>query len=419
MDGDVRGSSARKPRMLGRQIYTYAMGYLLTGDESLLELARAGARWLLDHAWDPVHGGWHADLDAAGDALGSGDKTAQDMSYAAMGAAAYFFVTRDAEAEAAVLVTRDLLFDPAKLWDATHARIRDAMDASLTVARSSGAAGAAELVSQLDPATAFLLLVQPVLTDAARREQVLGDLRALATAMRDDYWQDGMFWSATDLIGRYGTAHSDFGHTLKAYWALTQIDKRLPDHPLADFLAENAPAAVLRAYDAPYGRWASAPVSKTEVSYGTEWWAYAESDQLTAALALHDASLIPILEQTAPHFRSDYVDRTRPARELVPLTRRDGSWATTWADDDLAKCNDWKNGFHGTEHAVVMTLFGHWLAGSAAPLYFAFPADELASLAAAARPYTFLGRVVKVEDLGPLQLDTARHKVRVVFDELR
>jgi hypothetical protein len=35
------------------------------------------------------------------------------------------------------------------------------------------------------------------------------------------------------------------------------------------------------------------------------------------------------------------------------------------------------------------------------------------------RPYAFEGRVAGFEDLGPLSDDPGRHKVKVLFDQLR
>lgn len=421
MDGSARTDLPnRKPRMIGRQVFAYSLGFLLTGDEALLDLARAGNRWLLDHARDTVHGGWHGDLDASGQPPYLADKLAQDLAYAVMGPASYYFVTADGEAEAAVLAARDLLFDPARYWDATNGRIRDGLDPTLTSEAYMGRPGSWELVAQLDPVTAFLLLVQPVLSDGARRDQVLGDLRTLTQLLRTSFWRDGFFWGSTGAIGQYsGRNHNDFGHMLKAYWAVLQVDKRLADHPHAAFLQQYAPAALTLAHDAPMGRWAKYPTSPTTVQYGSDWWSYAESDQLAATLALHDPAWIVVLGETARHFRQDYVDRTRPAREVVPSVNRTGGWVFAWPDGDTAKCNEWKSGFHSAEHALVLYLFSHWLQGTPAPLYFAFPAGQVATLAAAARPYTFEGRVESVEDLGPLAGDPGRHKVRVHFDQLR
>lgn len=422
MDGAPQGSTGRKPRMLGRQVFAYSAAFLLTGDEALLDLARAGNRWLLDHGLDAARGGWHADLDAAGAPAGDGAKYAQDMAYAAMGPAAYYFVTRDPEAEAAVLATRDLLFDPATYWDATNARIRDGRSADLSqeVAMPGGSLPSWQLVAQLDPVTAFELLVQPVLSAPARREQALADLRSLQGTLVRSFWRDGIFWGSTGAIGTYGSNHTDFGHILKAYWAVLQIDKRLPDRPQAAFLAANAPATLRRAHDATWRRWRRAPTSQeTTTANGNDWWAAAEADQLAATLALHDPAWLPEVASTSANFRDDYVDRTRVARELVPSVDHAGNWAYGWPTADTAKCNEWKSGFHSTEHALVMFLLSHWAEGTPAPLYFAFPAGEVAALAAAARPYTLLGEVAGWDDLGPLAADASRHKVRVRFTGLR
>ena len=421
MDGKPAANTARKVRMLGRQTYAYAIGFLMTGDEALLDLARAGNRYLLAHGWDSARGGWYADLDQGGAPVGDPAKFAQDFSYAVMGPAAYFFVTRDPDAEAAVLATRDLLFDPAKYWDAPNARIKDGMDGALSAETymNPGRAGSWQLVAQLDPITAFLLLVQPQLTSKARQDQAEGDLRTLATTIKTAFFKDGFFFGATGDLGRFLTNHSDFGHMLKSHWALTQIDKRLPDHPFQSFLVQSTAKTLALAHDAEHGRWAKLPISSTAVRLGSDWWSFAEADQLAGTLALHDPSWLPIVAETSRHFRSDYVDFTRPARELVSSVKWDGSWAGGWSDGDTAKCNEWKSGFHSTEHALVMSLLSHWASGTPAPLYFAFPSAQVDALAAGARPYTFLGHVAKVEDLGALAGDPARHKVRVSFDQLR
>jgi hypothetical protein len=293
------------------------------------------------------------------------------------------------------------------------------MDATLSVETYMGSPGSWELVAQLDPVTSFLLLVQPVLTDGARRTQVQGDLRTLASRMQASFWKDGHFWGTTGGIDRWGSRHSDFGHILKAYFALLQIDKRLDDHPLQGFLEAHAATTLTRAHDPMYGRWAKAPTSPDSVEYGSDWWAYAEADQLAATLALADPAWIPVVAASSTHFREDYVDRERPAREVVPSITRGGAWVRAWTDRETAKAGEWKNGFHAAEHALIMTLLGHYLEGTPATLYFALPADRVEALARVSTPYTFLGRVAAVEDLRPLATDPTRRVVRVSFDRLR
>jgi hypothetical protein len=364
------------------------MGYALTGDPTLLEKARVGVEWLRTKAADP-RGGYFARLDGTGAALGSDPKWAQDLSYVMLGYAAWWFVTRDPVAEQQLLAGRELLFDPGTYWDAANQRIRDGVTADLAAeADQSADNGGWELVAQLDPVNAFLGLTQPTLSSPARRDQMLGDLRVLGQTMlkhfRDE--QTGIFWGTTTQK-RYSGRHVDWGHTMKTYWMLLQIDKKLPDHPFQRVVLENVPPLLDRAFDPLQGRWGKAPTSPTEQSYGNDWWVAAELDQLTATMNLLDRAHQDRLASTAGKWRGDWLDHR--VGEVISSTRRDGSWASSWPDDSTGKCNEWKNGFHSTEHALVLYLTGRDLEGLPIELHFAVPADQTASFIAT--PYIFSG----------------------------
>lgn len=376
MSGAVAGPSTRRPRMIARQVYTYAMGYALTGNLELLGHAALGVRWLQTKAVDP-RGGCHAQLDANGDPVGNAPKTAQDQAYCALGFAAWFFVTGDPAAEAQVLAIRDLLMEPGQFWDPVAGRILDGRTADMGAEVDLEDDGGWELVAQLDAVNAFMLLVQPALSDPERRDQFLADLRALGEVMIREFYADGTFWGVHNQKGQYGSRHADFGHGLKTYWMLLQIDKRLPDHPFKAFLEREMPAAIDRAFDRENGRWAKRPTGPNTVEYGSDWWVYAEADQAAATWNLRDHARTGALERSWAAWRRDYVDRTRAVREVVPSIDRDGAWVWNWTDEDNAKCNQWKNGFHSTEHALVGYLLGSYLEDKPATLHFApIPAPE-------------------------------------------
>lgn len=413
MDGSVQGSGERRPRMLGRQSYAYAMGYLMTGDVELLRLSHAGAHWLMDHAHDEAQGGWHALLNGAGEPTGADPKYAQDTAYALLGVGGLYFVSRDPEAEAALLAGRDLLFGP--YWDEANARIRDAMSTDLGSEVDQFNDGGWELVAQLDPINAFMLLSQPVLSEEARRTQFLADMEQLAETMVSDFWADGIFWGIHNQQGQYGGRHVDFGHTLKSYWMILQIDKRLGDHPFADFLATNVHSWVLKAYDGSENRWAKRPTGPATTEYGSDWWIYAEADQITATLNLMDHRYTDLLSSTGGAWLSDYVDPQ--FGEIISGIRRDGSAVYNWPAADTAKCNEWKNGYHSTEHALIMYLHGLHLESAPMTLYFAVPEADLESFVA--RPYIFNGREVSREPLETFELGgRTLRKVAVTFEEL-
>ncbi len=369
MDGTPQNPTERRPRMISRQIYLYVVAFLMTGDAAHLDRARAGVEWLLAHAIDE-HGACHARLNADGSPAGDDPKTAQDVAYCGLGLAAWTFLTRDPAAEAAVLKMRDLLFDPTRFWDADNGRIRDALSADLTTEVDVEGDGGWELVAQLDAINALLLLVQPVVSEPARREQLLDDLRTLSNVLVDRFLADGIFWGVHSQTGQFGGKHVDFGHTLKSYWMIGLVDARLSDHPFAS-LSDAGAEQLLRAWDDAHGRWAKRPTSATEVEYGSDWWVYAEADQLAATLSLTDPTWTERVAMSAGHWIDDYVDRTRPAREVVPGVDREGKWVWDWTDTDTAKCNHWKSGFHTAEHALVMYLVGSVHEGKAPQLYFA------------------------------------------------
>ena len=312
MDGAVTANTARKPRMMGRQIYAYAMGFMLTGDETLLDQARAGNRLAARPRPRRRNGGWHADLDVAGTPLGAGTRWSQDLAYDAMGPAAYFFVTRDAEAEAAVLAARDALFDPARFWDATNGRIKDGLDASMTTEQWMGATGSWQLVAQLDPITAFELLVQPVLTDPARRDP--GPRRPAHAGRRwceTAFWKDGIFWGSTGDVGVYGTQphrlrpHPQglLGAAAHRQAARRPALRRLPGHQRAG----HADAGLRRLLRALGQAAPPAPPPTTTAPTGgpmprpTSWRPRWRSTTRPGS---------PTLGETTFNFRNDYVDTT-------------------------------------------------------------------------------------------------------------
>lgn len=401
MDGRVLNNQRRRPRMLSRQIYTYSMGYLLTGDTSLLAHAHAGVQWLRAHAIDKVKGGCHEQLENDGRAV-AGVRTAQDLSYCALGLAAWYFVTRDPEVEADLLSARNWLFDPNRYWDGAKGRIRDGLADDMRTEVDVENDGGSELVAQLDPVNAFMLLAQPVLSAEVERERWLADLERLGEVMIRDYLQDHIFWGVDTNKGRYGTKHVDFGHTLKTYWMLLEIDKRLPEHPFHDVVQGGVHGLLTRAYDEANGRWGKRPTSATAAEYGSDWWGYAELDQIAATLDLLEIEYLDVREKTQAAWLSDYVD-TRFPGEVIPSVKRDGSPAWGWVVGDDAKCNQWKNGFHSTEHALVMAIIGDALADEPVTLHFAFAGDAKNTLA---RPYLFHGRELERTGGSPVTLGT-------------
>ena len=131
-------------RMVSRQTYAYGVIYHLTGDPRALELARQGVAFLRSRA-----------LQADGDVVGKfaqgkvadkpDERTSQDLAYAELGMAFYYYLTRDGA----------VLADIQKIHHHLFAAYKDPAAERLTwypARRQSGQQ--IELVSQLDPLNA-------------------------------------------------------------------------------------------------------------------------------------------------------------------------------------------------------------------------------------------------------------------------
>jgi mannose/cellobiose epimerase-like protein (N-acyl-D-glucosamine 2-epimerase family) len=236
VSGLADDSTDRWPRMLGRQTFVYSLGYLMTGNPELLEYAAAGTDYLLENA-RAEDGTWYETISASGSPWPNTPRMAQSTAYALMGPASFFFVTRNPEAESAIIETRNLMFNPDYYWDPEDECIVD----GLTMPAGSRVyltAGGHELVAMLDQINAYMLLVQPVLSEEADRGIFLDDLELLGSRIVDLHWEDGVFWGVSSQHGNFRSRHVDFGHTLKSYWMLYNINNRLPHRPFDQLISE-------------------------------------------------------------------------------------------------------------------------------------------------------------------------------------
>lgn len=388
-------------RMRSRQTYLYGVAFHLTGDARYLALARDGATWIREHALDRETGSaitWFDEEGRGGPPLL--ERTSQDLAYAGLGLAMYWYLTRDAAVLEDLVRLKDHVF--GAYWDERWGMLR-------WVAREGHEeAGRQELVAQLDQVNAYLLLVTPLLSEPTRGawERDLLRLSRLLIA-RYHAPEEHLFWGTIhEPEGRrLGARHVDFGHTAKAVWMIERAGRLLGDRALVDFAAAEGPRVLERAFLPSTGSWASRPRPGGAVDAGKEWWIYAELDQLAATLALSDPGQARYLPSTFRFWLRHMVDR-------------DGHEVYGWVGPDGQpgrgpKIHFWKSGYHSAEHALVAYLTAQSLRGEPAALHFA-PIEAGVPV----RPYLFagaeLGRTVE-----PLDGFPGRRRVTVRFGELR
>ena len=371
-------------RMQGRQTYAYAAAFHLTGEKRWLEAARAGAARTLA-LLDPATGApsWFEQ----GQPLPDGNaRTSQDQSYAGVGLAMLYYISRDPKLEKALIAHQRFVM--ARYWDKEWGMLR-----WVPAEGPAEEAKRQELVAQLDQLNAYMILVAPYLPAAVRKDWQ-ADIRRLAEVIKDKFHdpESGVFWGTLEREDsrKPGARHNDFGHTIKAYWMLLLAAKELQDPKLETFARDGAARILARAWHAPSNSWASEWRAEG-VNANKTWWIFAELDQMASTLAQKDPAARTYLEGSWPFWLDKLTDHKNG--EVWGWVSVDG-----WVPPDSLKIHHWKSGFHSFEHALISYLSARAIEGKPATLHFATGTKK-----GPFRPYLMEGSVVSVRRKGGLE----------------
>ena len=403
-------------RMKSRQTFLYGVAYHLTGEERYLTYARAGVDWLRAHAYERDTGSAISYWADGQPGPAPAQRTSQDLAYAQVGLAFYYYLTRDPE----------VLADLARLerhvmtayWDPAPAPAGGMLRWVLADGDTPGDARRQELVAQLDQINAYLLLVAPLIEDPALAATWRADLLTLARVVRDRYWapEAQMFWGTIhDAAGRaYGGRHNDFGHSMKALWMLYLTGEATGERALVDFALPKIAPLLARAAQ-PSGCWASEPRADGTVARGSQWWIFAELDQAAATLALRGPSATALADELARSYACWFTKLVDPrGHDVWPGVPPDFTPAM-YAERAPVKIHHWKNGYHVMEHALVAMITTAALTGQRLPLYYAFVG---APAPARIQPYLFRG-AIGADTAHPLPHHPGLHGRRIEFTALR
>ncbi|WKB50988.1 AGE family epimerase/isomerase [Eleftheria terrae] len=362
-------------RMQARQVFAYAMGFHLNGDPALLRLAGAGVEDIRARALDPHSGSAATYYDAGGRPQPAvGERTVQDLAYAGLALAAWHYLTGDAGTLADLdRLHRHLM----RHYDPRQGQMRWTLQGP--------GAQRGELVAQLDPLNAYMVLTLPRL-QGEQRARWQADMRRLLRAIRTRYC--GV--PAPRCVGTLdaggaqpGARHNDFGHSGKAFWMVMLAGRQLGDAQAQRWARRQARALLRQAWLDDSGSWASAWTADG-VDAGKSWWIHAELDQLAATLALDEPGPDRYLVRSWPYWLRHFVDHD--GGEVH------GGLSAEGAPPPVSlKQHHWKNGYHSLEHALISYITTQALRGEPVQLHFA-PVSGAAGASVAQRPYLFDGQ---------------------------
>ena len=390
-------------RTMSRQIYAYCVAYHMTGNEQYLRYARQGLDYLFTKMVDP-NGVFYSWVEnGVPGPENAQQRISQDMAYALMGPAMYYYLTRDPSVLAVIRRTEKYIF--ANYRDGNSLRW---INEPLVDLEETNLPTQKELVSQLDQINGYMLLMTTVL-EGDERQAWIDDMVMLSNTMKDDYYNTELnqFWGRIDddQYKKLGQPHVDFGHTGKTLWMMLEIGLRFDKPALRDFAMANLPRVFREAYSTDYHTWIEKKLENGVMGTDRIWWLHDELDQTAAVLSLKDRSYLHYLIPAYRYWFFDFVD---PKGKEVwhGLTGAPGKPAQPM----FLKGHLWKNAFHVFEHALVGYITGQSVRGEPVRLYYAFTTEPAVNTI---QPYFLSGTVAHVERPDQPVLGTLK---RVVVD---
>lgn len=395
-------------RTMSRQIYAFCVAYQMTGEEQYLRYAKASIDYLYTKMVDKdgVFYTWME--NGVPGPENARQRISQDMAYALMGPAMYYYVTHDRAVLEVMLKTERYVFD--------HYREGNWLrwiNEEFTDLEERHLPGQKELVAQLDQINGYMLITTTVL-EGKEKDQWLKDMVMLANTMKDDYYdqETNQFWGCIDRAGckKLGEPHVDFGHTIKTLWMMLQIGQRFDVPELCAFARANMPRVFREAYSKDYNTWIEKKLENGRLGTDRIWWLHDELDQAAATLSLTDQSYVRYLIPTYRYWFFEFVDQ-KGKDVWHGLTGEPGKPGKPM----LLKAHLWKNAFHDFEHALVGFITCQAVRGEPIRLYYAF---ENQPPTARIQPYLFAGKIGKIDTTDQVVFGNLK-KVAVEFSEVR
>lgn len=370
---------------MSRLIYGYSVAFHMTGDPQYLKLAKAGVDYLRETAFDRKNGGiytmWNGEAQRWEPAPEYRDP--QQLSYALLGIAMYYYLTRDNDVLPVLLAVHDEIM---KYYNEELGALQ------WTFKDTDVKATTKKLTAQLDQLNAHMVLVYPLLPAEAQAEWK-ADMQLLVKIMREQFYSpdDNLFFLVADKPEDVSskTAETDFGHTIKAMWMTWVAGRQLGDDAMIKFAEENGLKVLERAFLNDDGSWARGVKAGGDIDKSKEWWIYNELDQFAMTMGLQNETARGYLPKTTAYYFDKFVD---PAHgEVWTALNADGTPKT-----DLPKAWHWKSAYHTFEHALVGYITAQAMRQQPATLYYAFKDEPDKSTV---QPYLYLANLDALENL--------------------
>jgi len=354
--------TVRFPSMIARHLFSYSVGYMFSGDEQYMVMAKKMKDYLLQYAWDKEYGGWFDALSPDGQVLRPTKSTFVQL-YVITGLTLYYVVTHDHEVRGFIDKSNDLLEE--KVWDRENGGYFDNLNQDWTLQND-----AKTISAQLAPSSGYLLYLYLATRENKYLKQSERILDTIMEKMVDP--ETGWVLEAFDKKLNYQPGKGDeteinIGHNIEVAWTLLRLyminqreDYLAQAKTLADRLHQYG-------FDSTKGVWYATIGNQQSEKHSnfTYWWiqAYGHMFDLCLARLYPDGGYVATFSKGAAFWDAAFLDKKRGDTYLGVTLNGDVT--------DDHKANQFKASYHNMEHCMLNSLYlSCWINKEPVTLHF-------------------------------------------------
>ena len=355
--------SDKYPGMISRHLFSYSVGYMLTGEKHYLHRASQTADYLIRHGWDRQYGGWYNALSRRG-AVRDSSKDGFFQPYAITGLTMYYFITHDPQILDYIERSHQIMQEHA--WDSLYGGYYRSLNRDLAVQNTDK-----DFSPQLAPVSGYLIYLYLATRDQAYLDKMERILEVVTRKMRfkDEPWILERFdrkWNYTYSI-REDSTEVNTGHHAEVVWMLLRLHRLTGKDAYLKKAMKLQEPLYQHGLEERSGAWYHR-IGRRNPSYhstSVPWWIQAYGNMLS--LYLYDQTgqdrFLKAFRRGAEFWNNHLID-----------DQYCGAYLSVGLDGSIqkgSKAMRSKTSYHTLEHALLNTLYtGLWVHHQPVTLHF-------------------------------------------------
>jgi len=361
--GNILNASTKGMVSQSRDAYGFTRAFMLTGNETYLDMARSALDFMYSYQWDSTYGGWYARCNSNGTNPYLGNKTAFDQHYALLGITAFYEATRSSDD----LRMLDSAFNYINdhFWDNRSSYFGYFNEITRVGTSPTGKS----FNATVDAITTHLYNLYLITKDQKYYDRLMEIKDNILNHLINSMENQGIGFAesyTSDWIINSSERRTIMGHVLKTAWCLGQIYRINNEQETKDGAIKLIHHVLDKGYDHTYG----GPYKDYDrltgemYMYGAQdtakaWWQMEQA--ITSGLMMYELTwqtqYLEMADESLDFFMKYFVDPTY-GEVYADRARRGGRVYYSGGYWDENKGSEWKAAYHSIETGYYSYIYG-------------------------------------------------------------